>query len=610
VRVIFPDSNPISWSAPINDRIGRASQITNAPSPCVEKRVAWKVSQPTQNQLRVYISFFHNYTSRIANQATPHLDSSRGGTRGGGSRGGGGRGIAVSSQASGGVDSRSVDRLVSGSLLQVLGGVAESRVVFSEQAESRAVPGLSRGGKVLGLEQSLGAALVSVVHQLGVQLLVSVRDNLESASLLVDLVGLLPGVSLLSRVQVLEGLSSGGLVRLLRVVGLAMSARDLHLELWCTHSVSDLEQLLVSLIQSGSDGGRDGGLDSLLDDAGGGASDKLVKQIVLGVSDGPFEGVNVNLDVVDLEDSVSSTSDTLNLDINGHTLARDDNVGETVVRKLGESSLLSERKGDVSDVGLGLRGGDSEERVRGLESLLDRRVRAELDSLVGLNLDNVGDNVGSREDQVLDDQVDLVVRVLGSRNGDVTDSSNNLGENLGSNVLPQLGLEGEVALLVEEQVLGEPLDVVTETLVERVIGEGGEPELDLVGQSLLVSPVLLGEEVLSGLSELLALLLAVILEDVAGLEQASSDKLVEVGEPVSEVRVVLGVGVDLVESLDDVVHGLSVGESLEESSELESRVGDSGVRLELVGSVGALVGDVLGVAVVVLESVEEPGHLE
>lgn len=150
---------------------------------------------------------------------------------------------------------------------------------------------------------------------------------------------------------------------------------------------------------------------------------RLVKKIVLGVSDGEAESVTVGVNMVDLEDLISSTGDSLQLDIDGDTLAGNDNIGETVVGKLGPSRLSSESKGDVSNVTLDLRKSQSQDVRSSLETLVDLRVRREFEVVVSGKLDNVGEQVGSGKDQVLNDQVDLVIRVLGSRNGDVTGRS-------------------------------------------------------------------------------------------------------------------------------------------------------------------------------------------
>lgn len=75
--------------------------------------------------------------------------------------------------------------------------------------------------------------------------------------------------------------------------------------------------------------------------------------------------------------------------------------------------------------------------------------------------------------------------------------------------------------------------------------------------------------------------------------------VVELGPPVSELGIVLGIVVDLVEGGLHTVHGLAVGESLKEGSELNSGVTDRGVALDGIGRLGTLVGNVLSVALVV-----------
>lgn len=92
----------------------------------------------------------------------------------------------------------------------------------------------------------------------------AVGDNPESTSLLLCLLLVLLCVPLLSVVQVLDGLSASGLVRLLGLIG----------------SVSDLGDLRVGLLEGVAEGRRDSGLDGLLDDAGSGSLEELVQDVV------------------------------------------------------------------------------------------------------------------------------------------------------------------------------------------------------------------------------------------------------------------------------------------------------------------------------------------
>jgi hypothetical protein len=99
--------------------------------------------------------------------------------------------------------------------------------------------------------------------------------------------------------------------------------------------------------------------------------------------------------------------------------------------------------------------------------------------------------------------------------------------------------------------------------VEGIVVHSSEEQLDLIGQVLPVVSVLVLEEVLAGLLEVLGLSVRVILENVSGLEKDSVSVVVELGPPLRELLVVLGISVDLIERVLHAIHGLAVGESLE-----------------------------------------------
>lgn len=193
---------------------------------------------------------------------------------------------------------------------------------------------------------------------------------------------------------------------------------------------------------------------------------------MLGVSDGELESVNADVNEVGLEDSVPSVLDRLKLDVNRDTLSSKNNIGQTVIRKLGPSALTPKGKGNISNVGLDLTETQSELVVLVVHGLVQLGVRAESERVERLNVDNVGEEVRTRKDQIFDDQVDTVVGVLSAGDGNVVDLLEEHRQQNLSNIVPKLGLEGKVTLVVEEQVLAESLDVVTKTDVERILAKG------------------------------------------------------------------------------------------------------------------------------------------
>jgi len=220
---------------------------------------------------------------------------------------------------------------------------------------------------------------------------------------------------------------------------------------------------------------------------------------VLGVSDREGQGVDGGVNRVDSDQRISLPLDRLELDVDRHTLTGKDNIGDTVVLELGPSSLSSERESDISDIGLDLRHGQSELVVVSVHRLVELVVGRELERVVALDSDNVGEEVGSGKDEVLDDQINIGVGELGSGDGNVTNLLDKGREENVSDVVPQVRLEGEVTFRVEEQVLGESLDVITQSPVEGVVVHGGEEELNLIGHVLPVGSVLVLKEVLARL---------------------------------------------------------------------------------------------------------------
>ena len=107
---------------------------------------------------------------------------------------------------------------------------------------------------------------------------------------------------------------------------------------------------------------------------------------------------------------------------------------------------------------------------------------------MSLHADDVGEEVASGQRQILDDKVEYLVGVLNTRNRDVTDLAryrkhvpqtietsppyllDNARQNDFTNVHPQVGLELETALAVEQQVLREASPILT----EAVAMEGGQ----------------------------------------------------------------------------------------------------------------------------------------
>lgn len=469
---------------------------------------------------------------------------------------------------------------------------SDSRVLLVEQAKDGRTPVLTVVGSLSDLECSLGPALLGLTFvKVSNDTVVGVCDELEGTSLLVGLLRSVLCPVLLLGVHVLQRLCSRSFIRLLGIL----------------HSVSDFSELFVQTFKSGSQSGVNSSLNGVLDDTRGGGLDELIEKIVVRVSDGELQGVDVNVNILDTEHTVSSVLNGLQVDNDADTLSANDDIGQTAVLDLGPSRLSSESELDISEIGLDLRHGESNSVVVVILHVVDLVVRRETKVVVNVDLDDVRPQVGTLQDEVLDDQVNVLVRVFSSGNGNVTDLLDQRRQDDSSDVVPQSGLELEVAFRVEEQVLDKSLPVFTESLVQGIVTHGHEEGLDLVAEVVKVTLVLVVKESLAVVTELSTFSGRIVIEDVSGLQQDSVNVVVQPVVPLSQLGVVGRVGVHGIDRVHQGLHRLVVGESLEQGSELQGSGFIGRVRGDLGGRVTTMGSNVLGVTLVVLGLVKEEG---
>lgn len=123
----------------------------------------------------------------------------------------------------------------------------------------------------------------------------------------------------------------------------------------------------------------------------------------------------------------------------------------------------------------------------------------------------------------------------------------------------------------------EPLPVLAEPLVERVVGHSGEECLDRIEQVVLVALVFLVEESPALFADLVPARVALGLEDITGFEQDLADVCVQLAEPCAQGLIPLGIIIESTSRVEDGVHAAAVGEALEKSTELRGSGAESGI---------------------------------
>lgn len=99
------------------------------------------------------------------------------------------------------------------------------------------------------------------------------------------------------------------------------------------------------------------------------------------------------------------------------------------------------------------------------------------------------------ERQVLDDEVELIVGILDTRDGDVSDFLSDPREDDITDITPEVVLPGELAFRVHQKVLHELGPCIPVALVEWVRSKSFYPVLRLVEDKLTVVTIAFVEEV-------------------------------------------------------------------------------------------------------------------
>ena len=230
--------------------------------------------------------------------------------------------------------------------------------------------------------------------------------------------------------------------------------------------------------------------------------------------------------------------------------------------------------------------------------------------------------------QVLDDEIKLVVDVLDTRDGDMSDLLCDRRKDDITDISPEVVLPGQLALRVHQQVLHELRPSISVALVEWVLGKSVYPLLRLVKDQLTVVAVTFVEEMVGLVLEDGGRLLVVLRrEDPARIEKSlhansrrvrlasnlqqsathPANELVGSLEPRSELFVRSSIVLELRGGVEKPVKGTPTGKALEEGAEfLPCLLHDRVIAEYALDGTSLLLASRLGGTEVCLDRVEEP----
>jgi hypothetical protein len=188
--------------------------------------------------------------------------------------------------------------------------------------------------------------------------------------------------------------------------------------------------------------------------------------------------------------------------------------------------------------------------------------------VVTAELEDIGHQVVRFNDQVLNDGVNHGIRHFDSRNWDIAHVLEDGGEDDLAEILDEMLLEHGFPVLIVTKVKEQLLYCLTKGLVLGIFVELVAHELELVDDSVGVVAVTLAEKVSAVVVELIPLFVGGILHNEALFLEAFANVFVDALEPFLEFGVFLGVTVDVVDRLEEVVSRRAVRESFDQSLEL------------------------------------------
>jgi hypothetical protein len=120
--------------------------------------------------------------------------------------------------------------------------------------------------------------------------------------------------------------------------------------------------------------------------------------------------------------------------------------------------------------------------------------------------------------------------------------------------------------MLEQSLNGSP-ELSVQGIFVKLVGK----ELHLIQNAICVGAVLSAQKLVAAIIQRVEVVLRNRLHDVALLAQAPTNVAVDGPEPVAQLFIPVGITVDLVESLKEIIRARAIGEALQQSLELVQR---------------------------------------
>ena len=313
-------------------------------------------------------------------------------------------------------------------------------------------------------------------------------------------------------------------------------------------------------------------LDDLLDDRLHDLKKKWLgdteEKLVVGLLDLDVEVVNLDINIVN-NNKVGAILllGIASIELEAESFTSKDDIHDTLIGDRWEALLLLDVIRNIAKIHLDARGRDHELVVM----LVLDCLAAKTPVVVTTDFDGVGKEVVTLDDQVFNDSIDHGVGDLDTRNGDISSVLEDARyDNLGK-ILDEMRLELGLTVLIVAQVEEELLGCSSERLVLGILVELVSHELGLVDDAVGVVSVTFAEEELTLVIDAVPLVIGRILQNETLLLKTATDEFVEILEPVLQFGVLVGITIDIIQCIEQVIEARRVRETFDQSLQLCQR---------------------------------------
>jgi len=314
------------------------------------------------------------------------------------------------------------------------------------------------------------------------------------------------------------------------------------------------------------------------------------------------EVLDVNVDLGDLEEVLTvALVSGFGSDLEREARAAQENITDTLILDRWEALLAIYVEGDISEIHLNARNSQHH-----LVLVLARDLLSSPSPVVvGTEFKHIWREIVTFNNQVLNNNIEFGIAVFNPRNWDVVNIDQESRDDDLSKILDEMRFECWLAILIVAEIEEEPLHGLTKGLVLWISIELVTQKLELVKDAVSVAAIFLTKEIVAMVVERIPLFGRSILHDESLLLKALANVSIDLLEPFLEFWILVGIAVNLIDSIKEIVKRGGIGKALDEGLQISLCIFYGVVTAEVRDGTLALGGESSGMTAVCLRKGEQ-----